>query len=65
MNALVLSHDKTRIVSFESKCRGKPRVLLINLNDWRRALNRIFKSHDGRAWTGLIWLRIGVRGVLF
>jgi len=26
--------------------------------DGRRILNWIFKKKDGRAWTGLIWLRI-------
>jgi len=37
---------------------------MIDVN-WRRALKWIFKSYFGRAWTGLIWLRIGIRGILF
>jgi hypothetical protein len=30
-----------------------------------KILKWIFKKWDGRAWTGLIWLRIGTSGGLF
>jgi hypothetical protein len=33
--------------------------------DGRIILKCIFKKWDGRAWTGLIWLRIGTGGRLF
>jgi hypothetical protein len=32
--------------------------------DGRIIFKRIFKKWDGRAWTGLIWLRIGTGGGL-
>jgi hypothetical protein len=32
--------------------------------DGRTILNWIFKKWEGRAWTGLIWLRIGTGGGL-
>jgi hypothetical protein len=32
--------------------------------DGRIILKFIFKKWDGRAWTGLIWLRIGTGGEL-
>jgi hypothetical protein len=37
----------------------------MNAVDWRTALNLIFKNFYGRAWIVLIWLRTGIRGVLF
>jgi hypothetical protein len=33
--------------------------------DGRKLLKWIYKKWDGRAWTGLIWLRIGAGGGLF
>jgi hypothetical protein len=32
--------------------------------DGRRLLKRIFKKWAGRAWTGMIWFRIGTDGGL-
>jgi hypothetical protein len=33
--------------------------------DWRIILKRLYKKHEGRAWTEFIWLRIGTgRGAL-
>ena len=33
--------------------------------DGKRLLKWIFKNWDGRAWSGLIWLRIGTDGGFF
>jgi hypothetical protein len=41
---------------------GDRRSALRVLVDGRIILKWIYKEWDGEAWTGLIWLRIGVGG---
>jgi hypothetical protein len=61
-----------RACSTYGERRGVYRVLVGNLRkrhhleelgvDGRIVLRWIFRMWDGRAWTGLIWLRIGTGG---
>jgi hypothetical protein len=44
-------------------CKGK-RPLGRPRRRWEKILKSIFEKMDGRAWTGLTWLRIGANGGL-